>query len=100
MSVSAVNMYTGKTELIGLRNEALAELFRYEDEMNDNNVDVIDMTLYVKDWYNVSHYAYHELANCKEMPRQYRIKQRISELNSHWNIRLTPNDTHGVQQSL
>jgi hypothetical protein len=91
-SVSAVNMHTGKTELIGLRNEALAELFRYEDEVNDDDVDMIDMTLYVKDWYNVSHDAYHELAKlCKEMPRQYKIKRRISELNSCWNITPTPN---------
>ena len=101
VSVSAVSMSTGKTELIDLRNEALAELFRYEDEVNGDDVDMIDMTLYVKDWYNVSHDAYHELAKlCKEMPRQYKIKQRISELNSRWDIRPTPNDTHGVQQSL
>ena len=34
------------------------------------------------------------------MPRQYILKQRISELNSLWDIKPTPNDTHGVQQSL
>ena len=101
VSVSAVSMSTGKTELIDLRNEALAELFRYEDEVNEDDVDMTDMTLYVKDWYNVSHDAYHELAKlCNEMARQYEIKRRISELNSRWNIRPTPNDTHGVQQSL
>ena len=78
MSVSAVNMNTGKTKLIGLRNESLAELFRYEDEVNDNDVDMIDMTLYVKDWYSVSHDTYHELANlCKEMPWQYKVKQNF-----------------------
>lgn len=101
VSVSAVSMSTGKTESIDLRSEALAELFRYEDEVKEDDVDMIDMTLYVKDWYNVSHDAYHELAKlCKEMPRQYKIKERISKLNSRWNIRPTPNDTHGVQQSL
>ena len=57
--------------------------------------------LFIKDWYNVSDGAYHELAKvCKEMPRQYRLRQRITELNSLWNIRPTPNNTNGVQQSL
>ena len=59
VSVSAVSMSTGKTELIDLRNE---------DEVNEDDMDMIDMTLYVKDWYNVLHDAYHELAKlCKEM---------------------------------
>ena len=34
------------------------------------------------------------------MPRHYKIKQRIAELNSMWNIRPTPNSTCGVQHSL
>ena len=37
VSVSAVSMSTGKTELIDLQNEALAELFRYEDEVNEDD---------------------------------------------------------------
>ena len=34
------------------------------------------------------------------MPRHYRIKQRIAELNSKWSIKPTPENTIGVQQSL
>ena len=31
--------------------------------------------------------AYHELASlCREMPRHYRLKERITELNSKWYI--------------
>ena len=37
---------------------------------------------------------------CKEMPRHYKLKNRIVELNKLWNIRPTPNGMHGVQQSL
>ena len=37
---------------------------------------------------------------CRQMPRHYKVKQRIAELNSMWNIRPTPNGTCGVQQSL
>ena len=34
------------------------------------------------------------------MPRHYKLKDRIAELNKHWNIRPTPEGTCGVQQSL
>jgi len=57
--------------------------------------------LYIKDRFDVSGRAYHEMAKvCKEMPRHYKLKNRIVELNKLWNIRPTPNGTHGVQQSL
>ena len=56
--------------------------------------------LLIKDTYNVLGNAYHKFAKiAKEMPRHYRLKQRISEINSLWNISLTP-DGSGVQQSL
>ena len=34
------------------------------------------------------------------MPRNYRLWERILELNRHCNIQPTPNDTKGVQQKL
>ena len=34
------------------------------------------------------------------MPRQYKLKKRISALNRLWEINQTPNNTQGVQQSL
>ena len=58
------------------------------------------MMLYVKDRYNVSGTAYHEMARlCKEMPRHLKLKQKISELNRLWETYPTPNGTTGVQQS-
>ena len=69
--------------------------------VSDQDVDMISMMLYVKDKYNVSGTAYHEMASlAREMPRHYLLKQRISELNSKWNIRPTPEGTLGVQQPL
>ena len=59
------------------------------------------MMLFIKDKYNVSGSAYYEMASlCSQMPRHYRLKQRISELNSKWSIRPTPEGTIGVQQPL
>lgn len=72
VSVTAVSMATGKTESIDLPTSALAELFRHEDKIDENDVDAVNMMLYIKDWHNISHEAYHELAKlCKEMLRQY-----------------------------
>lgn len=62
--------------------------------------DRVNMMLFIKDSYNVSSNTYHEFARLtKEMPRHYRLKKRISELNSLWKIVPTP-DESGVQQSL
>ncbi len=45
--------------------------------------------------------AYHEMAKvCREMPRHYKLKRRIKELNERWNIKPTPEGTVGVQQPL
>ena len=69
MSVTAVSMATGKTETIDLPSSALAELFRHEEEVDGDDIDKVNMMLYIKDWHNISHEAYHELAKlCKEMP--------------------------------
>ena len=58
------------------------------------------MMLLIKDSYNVSSDAYHEFAKLtKEMPRHYRLKKQISELNCLWKIVPTP-DGSGIQQSL
>ena len=70
------------------------------DEEEENDFNRLNMMLFVKDSYNISGNAYHEFAKLtKEMPRHYRLKRRISELNSLWNISPTP-DGSGVQQSI
>ena len=71
-------------------------------EISDEELDTINMILYVKDRYNISGGgAYHEMAQLlKEMPCHYRLKERINELNKKWNIRPTPGGTIGIQQSL
>ena len=45
--------------------------------------------------------TYHEMAQLfNNMPRHYKLKRRIAELNKNWNITSTPDGTCGVQQSL
>ena len=67
----------------------------------DRELDILNMMLFIKDKFNVSGNAYHEMAQlCDKMPRHYQLKQRITELNKLWDIYSTPNGTCGVQQSL
>ena len=102
LSVEMKNTSTGKIENIELGHDELDELFGSEKEqITGEDVDVLNMMLLVKDQYNVSTSAYHEMSQvCKSLPRSYKLKQRIKESNSLWGIQPTPNGTVGFQQSL
>ena len=68
---------------------------------NQDDIDRIHMILFVKDRFNVSGEAYHQMAQvCKAMPRHYKLKDRIVQLNRQWNLKPTPHATCGIQQSL
>ena len=83
VSVTAVSMATGDKECIDLPDSALTELFTHEETIDEDDVNTVNMMLYLKDWHNISHEVYHELAQvCKDMPRHYKLKQKISMLNS------------------
>ena len=91
---------TGKVQAIDLDKEGF--LGPGEDSGTlEEELDTINMMLYVKDRFNVSGGAYHEMAQLvRDMPRHYKLKDRIAELNKLWNIRSTPEGTSGVQQSI
>lgn len=98
LKVEVKNVKTGTTETIELD----AEVFGQDAEnLSSDDLQTINMMLFIKDKFNVSSWAYHELAKvCKSMPRYYKIQRRIAELNLQWNITPTPNGTCGVQQTL
>lgn len=102
LKVDAPNAKTGKVENIVLQSEDAESVFGPDAlSATDSDVDMISILLYVKDRHNVSGGAYHEMTQvCKTLPRSYKLKQRIAELNKLWQIRPTPNRTCGVQQSL
>ena len=99
--VELLNTETGEKQSLCLNKEQCNLLFGPDaDVADENDFDIINMMLLVKDQYQVSGSAYHEFTKiCKEMPRHYKLKRRISELNSLWNIKPTP-DGSGVQQPL
>ena len=98
--MTVFNTETEKLENITVRKDLDLEtaLQLNGEELGEQEADLVSMMLYVKDKYNISGSAYHELASLRrEMPRHYRLKQRIAELNLKWNIVPTP---VGVQQRL
>lgn len=69
--------------------------------LTDQDIDEIHLLLYSKERFNVSNEAYHELSMiCKDLPRSWKVQERIKALNSKWNLSSTPGDTCGIQQSI
>jgi len=66
----------------------------------DQQLDNVDLLLYIKDKFHVSDRAWHEISKIsKELPTKYTLKQRIKALNNLWTIKLTHGETDGVQIS-
>ena len=99
--IEFLDMGSGRTETIELNADEVEAMFGPDPMMTQDDEDQINMMLFVKDRYDLSQDAYHEMAKiCKEMPRHYLLKRRVAELNKLWNIKPTPNGTCGVQQTL
>ena len=100
VKVIATNTQTDQLETIVLDDSNICEaLHVHEEDPSKENIEGINMMLYTKDRFHVSGGVYHEMAKvCKQMPRHYRVKQRITVCgasivlpmglvgcNSHWN---------------
>ena len=69
VSVELRNKETGNIEQISLKRQDMEELFGSGSQITESEIDKLNMMLYVKDRYNVSDGAYHEMAKiCREMP--------------------------------
>lgn len=68
--------------------------------LNSDEINDINLWIYIKDKYNISDQAQKELAMKTDMRNAYRIKENIAELNSKQKLKLTPGDPEGVQTSL
>ena len=69
-------------------------------ELTDENLDDGNMWIYIKDRFNISNEAWHELATkTKQMPNNYKIEKKLKELNAKWNLQPTPGQAERVQLS-
>ena len=69
-------------------------------ESSPGSKDKLHSALYIKDKFCVSNEAFHELSMLSDLPNSFQVKRLKSAMNSAFDIRSTPNQTVGVQQSL
>ena len=69
-------------------------------ELTDNDLDDINMWVYIKDKFNISNEAWYERAKCKDLPTKYKICKHLDKLNANWNLNSTPGKAEGIQISL
>ena len=67
-------------------------------ETTDQEVDDLNIWLYLKDKFNISNKAWREfLAKAKDFPKLLKIIKRVNDLNASCNLSPTPGDAEGVQ---
>ena len=67
VSVTVMNTRTNALETFSIRKDLERALNLNEEEIGEQEADVVSMMLYVKDRYNISGSAYHELASlCRQ----------------------------------
>ena len=99
--LTPVKLVVKKTQEVPPLNVLDVVLDLDSERIGQTEEELILMMLYVKDKYHVSGQAYHEMASlCKQMPRHYKLKRKITELNSLWKLDPTPEGTCGIQQNL
>ena len=85
-------------ETISLVEEG--ELQLLEIEPKEQDIDDINLWVYLEDKFNISNEAWHELAmKCKDVPTKYKICKHLDNLNADWNLRSTPGEAEGLQIS-
>ena len=65
-----------------------------------SNFEKLRSSLYVKDKFGVSFEAFHELSMLSDLPSSSQVRKLTTSLNSQFNIKNTPNNITGVQQSI
>ena len=74
-----VNNETREVHMVALSKDILGN---DEESISTDDIDILNMMILVKDQYNVSGRAYHEMARiCKEMPRHYRRRESERSIN-------------------
>ena len=97
--VEMKNTETG--EIITVENQGGKPVIKSKEVNKESEDTLLKKTLYIKDKYNISNEAYHELAMINpEIPSSYRLLKTVKEINSESIITSTPGKAIGIQQSL
>lgn len=99
--VEIFNENSNEYETLTLVDEENIQTSSQTETLTDGDIDEINLLLYTKERFNISNEAYHELSMiCKDLPRSWKVQERIKYINSKWNLSITPGDTCGIQQSI
>ena len=97
--IEMTNTETG--ELITIENKDGNPVIKSKEMSKESEDSLLKKNLYVKEKYNISNEAYHELAMTNpKLPSSYRLLKAAKEINIESIIRSTPGKAIGVQQSL
>ena len=71
------NVESGESHTLILNKKMCSDLFgQAGSEASQDDIDIVNMMLFVKDKYNVSGQAYHEMRKaCKQIPTHYKVKK-------------------------
>ena len=99
--VEVYNENNQQYETINLINEDEIDPSSDTETITNEEIDEINLLLYTKERFNISNDAYHELSmTCKDLPRSWKVQERIKSLNRKWKLSETPGNTIGVQQNI
>ena len=99
--VELTNQQTGDIVAIDASGKTVTVKQATSEGSQSSSSNVVDQTLYVKERFNVSHEAYHEMARViPEMPRLSKLLKKAATLNTKATIKPVPGTLQGVQQSL
>ena len=81
-----------------LDEESELQLTDEQEQVTDQDIDNINLLLCIKERFNISDLAWHELSvKLKEMPNLFSLKKRTEARNGKWDIAETPGEHEGVQ---
>ena len=100
--IELCNLSTGETETFFFEeNDAHSSQGSGEElKADDEQVNELNMWLYIKDKFSISNEAWHELAmKADGPPNLYKLIKHAKDLNSKWDLKDTPGTADGVQIS-
>jgi phosphoenolpyruvate carboxylase len=111
-ALSFLGQYNFVPSKIELYNEdtGVADSFTFTDndefvvaeagEITEDELNNLNMWLNIKDKFNISHEAWHEIAmKSDDPPCLYKIIKQMKQINQKWNVKATPGEAEGVQAS-
>lgn len=97
LTVSAIEFHD---PVIGKKDTVQLGAGDESEESRRENVQQLNSVVLVKDSANFSHASYHELTQvCEALPKTFKVRDRIRQLNENWDITCLPSGFEGAQQS-